>query len=116
MKRWLHYVKPYLAYFIIGPICMIVEVIGEVIMPKLLSNLIDYLTNQTTDTTVELSEFAKAVESIFGENYIFVITLTAAMIITATTENTTSIQLTQAVRPHPDKNSDAKSPTPSMAS
>ena len=83
MKRWLHYVKPYLAYFIIGPICMIVEVIGEVIMPKLLSNLIDYLTNQTTDTTVELSEFAKAVESIFGENYIFVITLTAAMIITA---------------------------------
>ena len=37
MKRWFRYVKPYLPYFIIGPLCMIVEVIGEVLMPKMLS-------------------------------------------------------------------------------
>lgn len=36
------YVKPYLPYFIIGPLCMIVEVIGEVLMPKLLSYIIDF--------------------------------------------------------------------------
>lgn len=36
MKRWYKYVKPYLPYFIIGPLCMVVEVIGEVVMPKLL--------------------------------------------------------------------------------
>ncbi len=41
MKRYWKYVKPYLSSFIIGPILMIVEVIGEVMMPYLLSNIID---------------------------------------------------------------------------
>lgn len=41
MKRWMTYVRPYLPYFIIGPLCMIVEVIGEVVMPKLLSVVIN---------------------------------------------------------------------------
>ncbi len=41
MKRYWKYVKPYLSSFIIGPILMIVEVIGEVVMPWLLSNIID---------------------------------------------------------------------------
>ena len=29
MKRWLSYAKPYKAFFILGPLCMIIEVIGE---------------------------------------------------------------------------------------
>ena len=41
MRRYWKYVKPYLSAFIIGPIFMIVEVIGEVVMPLLLSNIID---------------------------------------------------------------------------
>ncbi len=41
MKFWLKYVKPHLPYFIIGPILMIVEVIGEVVMPKLLATVIN---------------------------------------------------------------------------
>lgn len=41
MKQWFKYVKPYLPYFMIGPICMIVEVIGEVLMPFLLSTVIN---------------------------------------------------------------------------
>lgn len=41
LKRWFKYVKPYLPYFIIGPLCMIVEVLGEVIMPKFLAGIID---------------------------------------------------------------------------
>lgn len=41
MKRYWKYIKPYLPSFIIGPILMIVEVIGEVMMPLLLSNIID---------------------------------------------------------------------------
>ncbi|NLP43396.1 MAG: ABC transporter ATP-binding protein, partial [Peptococcaceae bacterium] len=40
MKRYWKYVKPYLPAFIIGPILMIVEVIGEVVMPLLLSKII----------------------------------------------------------------------------
>ena len=41
MRRYWKYVKPYLSAFIIGPIFMIVEVIGEVAMPLLLSKIID---------------------------------------------------------------------------
>jgi len=41
MRRYCKYVKPYLPAFIIGPILMIVEVIGEVVMPLLLSMIID---------------------------------------------------------------------------
>ena len=40
MKRWFKYIKPYLPAFILGPICMIVEVIGEVLMPKLFKEII----------------------------------------------------------------------------
>ena len=41
MKRWYKYIKPYLSAFILGPLCMIIEVIGEVVMPKLLSVIIN---------------------------------------------------------------------------
>ena len=41
MKRYWKYVKPYSSAFIIGPVLMIVEVIGEVVMPLLLSKIID---------------------------------------------------------------------------
>lgn len=41
MKRYGKYIKPYLPYFILGPLCMIIEVIGEVIMPKLLATVIN---------------------------------------------------------------------------
>ena len=41
MKKWLKYVKPYTLYFILGPLCMIVEVVGEVLMPKYLSSIIN---------------------------------------------------------------------------
>lgn len=41
MKRWLKYVKPYTLYFILGPLGMIAEVIGEVLMPKYLSDIVN---------------------------------------------------------------------------
>ena len=41
MKTWFKYIKPYIAYFIIGPVCMIVEVIGEVLMPTFLAKIIN---------------------------------------------------------------------------
>lgn len=45
MRRWFKYVKPYLPYFIMGPICMIIEVIGEVLMPKFLAIVINGANN-----------------------------------------------------------------------
>ena len=47
MKRWLHYVKPYTLYFILGPLCMIVEVVGEIFMPMFLGRIINGATDGT---------------------------------------------------------------------
>ena len=41
MKRWLNYAKPYWVYFVVGPLCMIVEVLGEILLPKLYANIVD---------------------------------------------------------------------------
>lgn len=47
--HWGKYIKPYLPYFIIGPILMIVEVIGEILMPRLQAYIIDYGVNGDTE-------------------------------------------------------------------
>lgn len=41
MRQYKKYVMPYLSAFILGPIFMIVEVLGEVILPKLMSVIIN---------------------------------------------------------------------------
>ncbi len=40
-KRYWKYMKPYLSAFILGPVLMIIEVIGEVVLPKLMANIIN---------------------------------------------------------------------------
>lgn len=42
MRQYKKYVKPYLSAFILGPVFMIVEVLGEVALPKLMSVIINY--------------------------------------------------------------------------
>ncbi|MCH5266327.1 MAG: ABC transporter ATP-binding protein [Lachnospiraceae bacterium] len=42
MRQYGKYVKPYLSAFILGPIFMIVEVLGEVALPRLMSVIINY--------------------------------------------------------------------------
>ena len=49
MKRWYKYIKPYLSSFILGPLSMIIEVIGEVVMPLLLAVVINGGMNGTLD-------------------------------------------------------------------
>lgn len=58
MKRWLQYVKPYTLYFILGPICMLVEVAGEVFMPMFLGQMINAGVDGTL--TVQKSLFYMA--------------------------------------------------------
>ena len=48
--NWMKYVKPYLLYFILGPLCMIIEVIGEVLMPLYLAEVINGAINGTLTT------------------------------------------------------------------
>ncbi|MBQ4150560.1 MAG: ABC transporter ATP-binding protein [Clostridia bacterium] len=51
MKLFSKYIKPYKLYFILGPLCMIVEVIGEVIMPKLYSLIVKRAESSLTADT-----------------------------------------------------------------
>lgn len=39
--KWSKYVRPYWKYFVLGPLCMIVEVLGEILMPKLYSQILN---------------------------------------------------------------------------
>ena len=41
MKRYAKYVKPYISAFILGPLMMIVEVIGEVLLPAMMADIIN---------------------------------------------------------------------------
>ena len=41
MKRYAKYAKPYLSAFIIGPCLMLTEVFGEIMLPKLMSMIIN---------------------------------------------------------------------------
>ena len=82
MKRWYKYIKPYLPYFILGPLCMIVEVIGEVLMPKLLAFIIDF----GVDGVEGKEDVPKALLWLFdklGGNAGFIIAIAVGMILTA---------------------------------
>lgn len=77
--KWSKYVKPYLPYFIIGPLCMIIEVIGEVMMPKFLSIIINYgVRGDEID-----SPALKWLFGLFGDNSPFIIAIAVGMILTA---------------------------------
>ena len=41
MKYYWKYIKPYMLYFILGPLLMLTEVGGEIVLPKLMATMID---------------------------------------------------------------------------
>ncbi len=57
MGQYKKYVKPYLSSFILGPIFMIVEVLGEVILPKLMSIIINLGCGQAPGVEAKGSGF-----------------------------------------------------------
>ena len=78
MKRWFKYIKPYLPAFILGPLCMIVEVIGEVVMPKLLASIIDYGISGK-----EAPPAVMWLYNVFGHGNGFIAAIMTGMILTA---------------------------------
>ncbi len=83
--RWGKYIKPYLPFFILGPILMIVEVLGEVVMPRLLAFIIDYgVKNDITDMPAWLKGLYDLCHtSPEATNGPFVVAMAAGMILTA---------------------------------
>lgn len=79
--KWSKYIKPYLAYYILGPLCMIVEVVGEVLMPKFLSLIIDY--GVYPEKMAEAPKTIKYIYSLAGGASPYIIAVTVAMILTA---------------------------------
>lgn len=69
MKRYKKYISPYKAAFILGPIFMIVEVIGEVLLPKLMSMIINYGCGQA--------------EGVAAKGAAYIVGIGVAMVITA---------------------------------
>ena len=61
MKTWAKYIKPYLPYFILGPLCMIIEVIGEVLMPLYLAEVINAAIGGTITAGSSLVVMAKMI-------------------------------------------------------
>jgi ATP-binding cassette subfamily B multidrug efflux pump len=55
MKKWYKYIKPYLPYFILAPLCMLVEVFGEILMPRFLANVINNAASQGWGFSVGIS-------------------------------------------------------------
>ena len=78
--RWFKYVKPYLPWFIIGPLLMIVEVIGEVVMPKLLAYIIDFGVKHTMD---EAPAWLLWLHKTLGTDSSLVVALAVGMVLTA---------------------------------
>ena len=83
MKRWYKYIRPYLPYFIIGPLCMIVEVIGEVLMPKLLSYIINFGIEGRADDGTEVPALISRLFLLLGDNGPFIVAIMVGMILTA---------------------------------
>ena len=83
--RWFKYVKPYLPWFIIGPLMMIVEVIGEVLLPKLLAYIIDFGVNHDMeDAPLWLTRLYDALgQSFDNPDSPLVVALTVGMLLTA---------------------------------
>ena len=83
--RWFKYVKPYLPWFILGPLCMIVEVIGEVLMPKLLAYIIDYGVKHEAEAMPAWMEWLYEVLNVTPESSYgpLVVALAVGMVLTA---------------------------------
>ena len=41
MKKYVQYIKPYAAYYFTGPLFMLVEVVGDIMLPWLLARIIN---------------------------------------------------------------------------
>ncbi len=77
---WWKYIKPYLPYFILGPLCMIVEVVGEILMPRLLA----YIINLGIDgKTQGMPKIVLWFYEKIGNNAFFILAIAVGMILTA---------------------------------
>ena len=77
---WWKYIKPYLPYFILGPLCMVIEVVGEILMPRLLA----YIINLGIYGNLEgMPKIVLWLYDKIGNNAFFILAIAVGMILTA---------------------------------
>ena len=83
--RWGKYMKPYWPFFGLGPRWMIVEVIGEVLMPKLLAYIIDYGVQGGAEVEGKIPAFVGLLYKWFGgeSQSPIIVAIMVGMILTA---------------------------------
>lgn len=64
MKRYQPYIRPYLSAFLLGPLLMITEVIGEIMLPKMMSLIINYGVAQKDKGYIIMMGIAMAVTAV----------------------------------------------------
>ncbi len=77
--KWGKYIKPHLLYFILGPLCMIVEVIGEVLMPLIQG----YIIFGVSGNTEEMPGWLAWLYELLGTQSSFIVAMTVGLILTA---------------------------------
>ena len=78
--NWWKYIKPYFLYFVLGPVCMIFEVVGEILMPRLLSYIINLGIDGKTD---KIPGFILWLHDKIGNSAYFIVAIAVGMILTA---------------------------------
>ncbi len=78
--NWWKYIKPYFPYFILGPLCMIIEVVGEILMPRLLAYIIDLGVKGDIE---KMPKIVIWLHDRIGNNAFFIIAIAVGMILTA---------------------------------
>ena len=76
---WGKYIKPHLIYFILGPLCMIVEVIGEVLMPLIQG----YIIFGVGGNTEEMPGWLAWLYNALGTQSSFIVAMAVGLILTA---------------------------------
>lgn len=59
MKRYWKYIRPYLPFFILGPLLMLSEVAGEIVLPKIMATMIDNGVMQNYGTSYIIGQALK---------------------------------------------------------
>lgn len=78
--NWWKYIKPYFPYFILGPLCMIIEVVGEILMPRLFA----YIINLGIDgNTEKIPKIILWLYDKIGNSAYFIVAIAVGMIFAA---------------------------------
>ena len=78
--NWWKYIKPYFPFFVLGPVCMVIEVVGEILMPRLLA----YIINLGIDGNMEkVPGIILWLYDMIGNNAFFIVAIAVGMICTA---------------------------------